>query len=153
MKKIIVIVVVLLLLAGGGFAVWKFVLSAGGGEAGQEGHGLSDLISSGPVFLDLDPFVVPVIRENRVVKYLSLGIKLELTGSAAENKVTEMMPYLRDAYLTRLHATLSRGDAALSSDVPKLKRQLMAESENLLGPDVVRDVLIGAVIEKEAPQQ
>jgi len=153
MKKIIIIIVALLLLAGGGFAVWKFVLSAGNGEAGQEGDGLRDLVSSGPVFLDLDPFVVPVIRENRVVKYLSLGIKLDLTGGAAEAKVKEMMPYLRDAYLTRLHAALSRGDAALSSDVAKLKRQLMAESEKLLGPDVVRDVLIGTAIEKEAPEQ
>ena len=153
MKKIIIIVVVLLLLGGGGFAVWKFMLSAGNGGAGEAREALSEMMNTGPVYLELDPFIVPVIRENRIVKYLSLAIKLELTNGAAEKKVKDMMPYVRDAYFTRLHATLSRGDTALNYDLEKLKTQLMAESEKLLGPNVVKSVLIEGAIEKDAPQQ
>ncbi|HLF59503.1 MAG TPA: flagellar basal body-associated FliL family protein [Alphaproteobacteria bacterium] len=151
MKKIIIIVAALLLLGGGGFAVWKMFFAGAKSETaaaeGQGEHGEK----TGPIFMDLEPFIVPVIRENRVVKYLSLSIKIELTGPAAEAKVKEMMPYLRDAYLTRLHTALSRGDPAQGYDAAKLKRQLMAESDKVLGEGLVHDVLIGAVLEKNNP--
>ena len=128
MKKIIIIVVALLVLGGGAFAGWKFFLSEDKSAAPAEG----EKESAGPVFLDMEPFIVPVIREDRVVKYLSLAIKLELAGPNAEAKVKEMMPYVRDAFLTRLHIALSRGDTGLNADTARLKRQLLAEATRSL---------------------
>lgn len=147
MKKLVIIIVALLLLGGGGFAVWKYFFKDGGPAEVQkpaEGEG------QGPIFVDMEPFVIPVIREDRVVKYLSLAVKLDINGPEAKKKVDEMMPYLRDAFLTRLHAVLSRGDPNQTYDAEKLKRQLLAESERVLGPGLVRDVLIGSVAEKKA---
>jgi len=146
MKKIIIIVVALLVLGGGGFGAWKFFMAGDKAETAAAPEQ-----NAAPVFMDLDPFVVSVIRDNRVVKYLSLTVKLEVAGPVAEAKVTKMMPYLRDAYMTRLHASLSRSDPALNYDVEKLKRQLMAESERVLGPGYVRNVLIGSIMEKRSP--
>lgn len=147
MKKIIIIVIALLVLGGGGFAGWKYFLSGDKSAAPAEG----EKENAGPVYLDMEPFIVPVIREDRVVKYLSLAIKLELAGPKAEAKVKEMMPYVRDAFLTRLHIALSRGDTGLNADTARLKHQLLAEAERVLGPDQVRDVLIGQAVEKSNP--
>lgn len=148
MKKIILIVVVLLVLGGGGFAVWKFML--GGGEKAAMSQA-QELQAAPPVYVDLDPFVISVIRGNRVVKYLSLSLKLEVAGPVAEAKVKKMMPYLRDAYLTRLHTALSRGDPDVTYDAEKMKRILLAESEKVVGPGYVRDVLVGTIVEKQNP--
>jgi len=147
MKKIIIVVIALLVLGGGGFAGWKYFLS--GDKSAAPAEGVKE--SAGPVYLDMEPFIIPVIREDRVVKYLSLAVKLELAGPNAEAKVKEMMPYVRDAFLTRLHIALSRGDTGLNADTARLKHQLLAEAERVLGPDQVRDVLIGQAVEKSNP--
>jgi flagellar FliL protein len=151
MKKIVIIVVVILLLAGGGYAAWKFLWSGKGGEspaaATEEGQQ-----QNGPLYIDMDPLIISITREDRVVKYTSLAIKLEVNGPAAKAKVEKFMPYVRDAFLKRLTVTLSRGDPSQPYDPEKLKRQLMAESENVLGPDMVKDVLISATAERTNPQ-
>lgn len=151
MKKIIIIVVVLLLLGGGGFAAWKFLWSGKGGEQPAAAEG-GQPQQSGPLFIDMDPLIIPVTREDRVVKYTSLAIKLEVASPAAKTKVEQFMPYVRDAFLTRLMVVLSRGDPSQPYDPEKLKRQLLAESEKVLGPDMVKDVLLGATAERVNPQ-
>ena len=152
MKKIIIIVVVILLLAGGGFAAWKFLWSGKGGESPAAAAGEGQPQQSGPLYVDLEPLIIPITREDRVVKYTSLAIKLEVNGPAAKAKVEQFMPYVRDAFLTRLMVVLARGDPSQPYDQEKLKRQLMAESENVLGPDIVKDVLISAAAERTNPQ-
>jgi len=151
MKKIVIIVVAILLLAGGGFAAWKYLWSGKSGEtsAAATGEGQQQ---NGPIYIDLDPMIIPITREDRVVKYTSLAIKLEVNGPDAKAKVEQFMPYVRDAFLTRLMVTLSRGDPSQPYDAEKLKRQLLAESENVLGPDMVKDVLISATAERTKPQ-
>ena len=151
MKKIIIIVVAILLLAGGGFAAWKYLWSGKGGAtpAAATGEGQQN---GGTLYIDMEPLIIPITREDRVVKYTSLAIKLEVTGPAAKAKVEQFMPYVRDAFLTRLMVVLSRGDPSQPYDPEKLKRQLLAESEKVLGPDMVKDVLLGATAERVNPQ-
>jgi flagellar FliL protein len=153
MKKIIIIVVALLVLAGGGFAAWYFYFK-GGGEAeapAPEGeHGAGEH-AAGAIFIAMEPFIIPVIHEDRVVKHMSLAVKLEVAGPAAEQKVKEFLPYIRDAFLTKLHTALSRNDVNQNYDASKLKRQLLAECEKVVGPGVVKDVLIENAVEKVNP--
>ena len=121
MKKIIIIVVAILLLAGGGFAAWKYLWSgkAGGQTSAPAEEGQQQ---NGPIYIDLEPMIIPITREDRVVKYTSLSIKLEVNGPAAKAKVDQFMPYVRDAFLTRLMVTLSRGDPTQPYDPETLKR-------------------------------
>jgi flagellar FliL protein len=147
MKKII-IVVVLLVLAGGGFAAWYFYFK-GGGEA--EAPAPEGEHAAGAIFVAMEPFIIPVIQEDRVVKHMSLAVKLEVAGPAAEQKVKEFLPYIRDAFLTKLHTALSRSDVNQNYDAPKLKRQLLAECEKVVGPGVVNNVLIENAVEKVNP--
>ena len=143
MKKIIVIVVVILALAGGGFAVWKFML---GGETEPETPAAED--GGGPVYVEMEPFIIQVIRENGVAKNVSMSIKLEVAGPGGEKQVEDSMVYLRDAFFKRLHATLSRSAVGASTDTAKLKRQLLAQADEVLGPGVVTDVLLGNTTEQ-----
>ena len=142
MKKIIIIVAVLAVLAGGGFAAWKFFLSEGSAPRETADH------PAGPIFISMEPFIIQVFRDDRVVKNVSLSVQVEVENPEAEAKVHESMPYLRDAYLRRLHATLSRGEIGENYDEAKLKRQLLAESDDILGPGIVTAVLIGNTVEK-----
>ena len=144
MKKIIIIVVALVLLGGGGFVVWKFFLSEE--PAGESEHVESDP-AAGPHFVDMEPFIIQVFRDDRVVKNISLTVQIEVAGPDAEEKVQEQMTYLRDAYLKRLHAAYSRGAVGQNYDEAKLKRQLMAQSEDILGPGVITAVLFVNTVE------
>jgi flagellar FliL protein len=151
MKKIAIIAVVVLLLGGGGFAAWKFLL--GGGKAGTETPEAAAPAAAGPTYLALDPFAVPVIRDDRIARQVILTVKLDLQDAAAKAVVTEKMPLLRDALLTRLHAMLSRGalESGQSFDAVRLKRQFLAECDRVLGKGVVREVLIEEATEKNMP--
>jgi len=142
MKKIVIIIVVLLVLGGGGFAAWKFFM--GGETVPQEAADHP----TGPIYVSMEPFVIQVFRDDRVVKNISLAVQIEVESAGAEAKVHESMPYLRDAYLRRLHAALSRGEVGQNYDEAKLKRQLLAESDDILGPGVVTAILIGNTVEK-----
>jgi flagellar basal body-associated protein FliL len=148
MKKIAIIAVAVLLLAAGGFAAWKFLL--GGGKPATETPEAAAPASATPTYVALDPFVVPVIRDDRVARQVALTVKLELQGGAAKTLVNEKMPLLRDALLTRLHAVLSRGglDNGQSFDAVRVKRQFLAECDRVLGKGVVREVLIEEATEK-----
>ena len=150
MKKFAIIAVVVLLLGGGGFAAWKFLL---GGKAGTETPEAATPASAGPTYVALDPFAVPVIRDDRIARQVILTVKLDLRDAAAKAEVNEKMPLLRDALLTRLHATLARGalQSGQSFDAVRLKRQFLAECDRVLGKGVVREVLIEAATEKNMP--
>lgn len=142
MKKIIIIVVAVLVLAGGGVAAWMFLLNGGAeSESTPAEHG------GGPVYVDMPPFIIQVIRESGVAKNVSIAIQLEVAGPEAEKQVKEQMVYIRDAFWTRLHATLSRGAVGSTYDAAKLKRQLLAQADDVLGPGVVTQVLIGNTVE------
>jgi hypothetical protein len=59
------------------------------------------------------------------------------------------MPYLRDAFLTRLHDLMGRRSRDGRTFAPEVvKRRLLAESERVPGAGVVRDVLVQGAFEK-----
>ncbi len=141
MKRVVLIAVVLL--ATGGLAFGAIELFGAGDVAPVE----SD--ARAPVFVTLEPFVVPVIREGRVVKQVSLTIILDLADPHAETEVAAKMPYLRDAFLTRLHDLMGRRSRDGRTFAPEVvKRRLLAESERVPGAGVVRDVLAQGAFEK-----
>lgn len=144
MKRVVLIVVVLLALGGLAFGAIQLF----GGKDLEP----VETAAPAPVFVTLEPFIVPVIREGRVVKQVSLTITLELAEPNAETEVAAKMPYLRDAFLTRLHGLMGRRRRDGRTFAPEVvKRRLLAESERVLGAGVVRDVLVQGALEKESP--
>lgn len=144
MKRVVLVVVAVLALGGLAFAAIQFF----GGEDVEP----VESAAPAPVFVTLEPFIVPVIREGRVVKQVNLTITLELAAPHVQTELAAKMPYLRDAFLTRLHGLMGRHRRDGRAFAPEVvKRRLLAESERVLGPGVVRDVLVQSALEQESP--
>ena len=145
MKMVIIIVAVLALLGAGGYAAYTFL------GAGEEPSAAAPEDGEKPAFIALDPFIVPVIRGNEIVRHVNLEITLELAPGVAEDDVNEMMTFLRDAFIKRLHGIIGRRHGRREDeglDMARIKRGLLADSARVLGPDIVRDVLIQSSFER-----
>jgi hypothetical protein len=118
---------------GGGFA--PLGLAAGGSPAPAQGVA--------PIFIPVDRITVAVFRDGEVAQHLIFILKLEITDRNASGVVIEKMPRLTDAFMRDLHALASAPSAAQDGlDMVQAKRRLLASSVRVLGPNVVRDVLI-----------
>ena len=95
-----------------------------------------------PVFVPIAPLVVPVIHAGEVRVHLVYVVQLEVGDAAAGARIAEMMPRLRDAYLRALAGMADRVGAGDPPDIERVKRSLGAASDRVLGPHVVREVLV-----------
>jgi len=163
MRMIIIGVVALLLLGGGAGAYFYFMqpaeASAGDGaesgdgghgeEAKKEDHGGDDGHGGGRgvQFVELDPLILPIIDNNGVNQVVSLVVALEVKDSWAAAKVEKMEPKLKDAYIQDMYGVLNE-HAALKGgviQVNKIKKRLNRITAEILGDDVVQDVLLQVV--------
>ncbi len=115
----------------------SFVLQATAPRA-EEAHPAP----SGPVFVPVDPLVVPVFHAGSVRLHLIYVVQLEAGDAAAGARIREMMPRLRDAYLRALAGIADRVGSGSAPDVERVKRSLTAAGERVLGPHVINGVLI-----------
>jgi hypothetical protein len=114
--------------------------SSGHGDA----HGAAPEASDGqPVYLELEPFIVPVIRNNQVESHLAWQFTLEVADSHGAGKVKAEMPRLTHAFLGSLYLLAQRPDMAdATSDINRLKARLTLVANNVLGPGIVTGVLV-----------
>ncbi len=97
---------------------------------------------AGPIYVPVDPLVVPLIRGSDVRRHLIFVVQLEVADAAAGARVREMMPRLRDAYLRALARLADRQDDTAPPDLERVKRGLATASGQVLGQHVVLDVLV-----------
>jgi len=103
----------------------------------------------GPIFVNLPIFQIPVIEHDRVTRRVSVGIALELVEGVTEDTVTPKKPLLIDAYLSDLYAVFAqRADASRVADDRLVKARLQQIADRILGPGVVRQVLIQQLFEQ-----
>ena len=117
---------------------------------GKKGFGLGNLFGEGDAeYYTLQPFTVPIVRDGRIAKHVSLLITLETRGLANKDKILEARKRLRDSFLRDLHGVMSiRRKDGRSFKTSVLKKRLMAVSKRVLGEDIVRDILIELVLER-----
>jgi flagellar basal body-associated protein FliL len=115
----------------------------------QKGETPLTVVEAGAVYVDLEPFAVPVFHDNRLIKQITFAITLEVSGPEGEAEVVEKMVYLRDAFLKSLHRLVHwNARRGQSFDADMVKRRLLADCERVLGPGVVRAVLIQGAFEQ-----
>ena len=96
-----------------------------------------------PLFLDMDPFLIPVIRGGRVRAHFMVVIKLEAIGTDQVSEIHAVRYRLADAFLRDLNAVLSvRGADGRTVRATTIKRRLQMICDRVVGDGVVRDVLI-----------
>ena len=97
-------------------------------------------------YLQLKPLNVPVITASGLSQQVSLLVSLEVPYGT-KDKVKEMVPKLTDAYLRDLYGAFGSGEVMKGNDVDvnAVKRHLTEDTDKVLGPDKVHDVLLRAV--------
>ncbi|MAS87925.1 MAG: flagellar basal body-associated FliL family protein [Micavibrio sp.] len=105
---------------------------------------------SGPVFVELDRLTVPIINQNGISQTVSMLITVEAQDQAMADKITNMKPRLKDAFIQDMYGAFSR-QAALQGGVIKvdvIKARLNKVSQKVMGPDIISDVLLQAVMQR-----
>jgi flagellar basal body-associated protein FliL len=111
------------------------------GEASTPGSSL--------LFYKLDPFVIPVISRESVVRHLTVVATLHLADADIRNKVRAQLPLLRHAMNASLYEMVSiqRQDGKLPP-AAAIKQRLLQVSREVAGKDAVRDVLMESIFER-----
>ncbi|MGQ0662614.1 MAG: hypothetical protein ACT4P2_03300 [Pseudomonadota bacterium] len=102
------------------------------------------------LFIRMNPMVVPFLRPNgEVSRQMSFVFVLELADESVRDAAYQGMPRITDAFMRDLHVLAASPRAAERGiDFVRLKRRLLASALGILGPDVVRDVLIEHAMER-----
>lgn len=97
----------------------------------------------------LEPFAVTVFRDERVRGLLALDLTLELSKAERRAAVEQVMPRLRDRYLTALMQFASnRVDVTRPVELEALTALLQAVTDEALGRAVARVLIGGAMVRK-----
>lgn len=99
------------------------------------------------VYIDLKPLVVPVIDDRGLTKQISVVVSLVVPYAKAE-EVEAMMPRLTDAYIGDLYNLFGSGNAMMDGDivdVGAVQAALTEKTGKILGPDMVKEVLLEVV--------
>ena len=141
MKRLLIILVPILLVAGGG--AWWFMNQAPDDPESAEAPVEA---APKPSFVKIDPFILPLIRQNKVVRFVTLVITLEMPIEDATLKVELVKPRLMDALFTELHSLFSMKIVRdQGPDSPLIKQRVKLVSERILGPGTVNAVLVQGV--------
>lgn len=99
-----------------------------------------------PRFIDMDPLVIPIFAEDRVVAAIQIQLKLETMGAANESHLNAIKPRLSDAFLRELYAFIPRlVQKGGQLDVLAIKRRLQMIADNVAGPGRISGVLVQSV--------
>lgn len=161
MRLVIIGVVALLVLGGGGAAAYFFLLKkpaeASVGEEGAEGadeHAEKEESKDkkgehggGSQFVELEPLILPIVDNEGVNQVVSLVVSLEVGSAEDAAQVEHMAPKLKDAYIQDMYGVLNRYAALKGGvvQVAEIKKRLNKISNDIMGEDVVHDVLLQVV--------
>ncbi|MDP1641943.1 MAG: hypothetical protein Q8L59_07135 [Phenylobacterium sp.] len=115
-------------------ALLPFVLAAGpavaaGGKAADK--------AGAAQYIDISPVALPVTMGDRVVNYIFVGVRLNLTAMANVQKLREREPFFRDALVRAAHRTPFTGKTNFTTiDVDRLKAVMLKEAVRLGGKDI-----------------
>lgn len=95
-----------------------------------------------PISVRMDPLVVSLQRNGVVEKHVGFVVVLEVPSITAQTRVQDLMAKLTDAFVVDLNALASLpGAVDKGIDAEALRRRLLASSNRVLGPDVVRNIV------------
>ena len=104
---------------------------------------------SGPTFVKLPLFNIPVIEGDQVTRQITVGVALELAEGLKANSIDEKKPEVIDAFLRDLYAMFAqRSGTSRIAIQASIKQRLTQTAERVLGPGLVRQVLVVELLER-----
>lgn len=92
-------------------------------------------------YVDLQPVGLPIVHNRRLVNYVFVYVRINLTSSANVAKLREKEPFFRDALVRAAHRTPFTHPSDLSQlDVPRLNATLARDAAAIVGPGQIRSV-------------
>jgi flagellar FliL protein len=88
-----------------------------------------------------------MVDANGFNQVLSLVVAIEVADPKDQEKVTNMMPRLQDAFIQQMYGEMNDQGYVKNGviQVPKLKGRLNAIADEVLGEDLARDVLLQVI--------
>jgi len=121
------------------------------GEGGTEGAPAPAML--GPTFVKLPLFNIPVIEGDKVTRKVTVGVALELVDGVKPDSIDEKRPVVVDAFFRDLYTMFGQ-----RSQIPRIavegsiKQRLARTAEQVLGPGIVREVLVLQLLERPVLQ-
>ena len=136
MKRLLKILIpALVLLFGAAGAAW-YVLTGQGMDVLAEVE--QKVFRSDPGYLELDPFVVPVLQRGQVTHHLTIRMGVELKKENYVKAAKALRPKLMDAVVRELQGLYSmRIVLEQGFDMPLVEERLLSASERVLGRENV----------------
>ena len=145
--KRLALVLVLLVAAAGGASWWFFLRDPGEAEAVQATA--EDPGGPRQRVIELAPINLPIIRQGQVILHLSLVVGIELHQPMHFKKIERVLPRLRDAIFSELHAVFAlRTIQERGYDLPFVRDRLVQAGGQVLGAGLVRSVLIKSLAKR-----
>lgn len=144
MKKLLIAVAFVLLLggAGGGYLVFF--------HGAKQDAAVEAPPPPPPEYMKLDRFVVPILRDGTVDGYSRLEVTLEITDFVTRKEIERVVPRLRNAIQSDLHAYLplrrAQGIGA-TGDVEGMRKRILQVVEKQTGKGKVTGVLLEEIID------
>jgi hypothetical protein len=124
-----------------------------GGAATAASHGAAPAPAAGSgQYVDISPVGLPVVYERRVVNYVFVTVRVNLTGNANAMALREKEPYFRDALIKAAHRRpFTRLDDFTSLDENAIRAVMTAEATRIAGPRQIANVQVtGQTSQKHA---
>jgi hypothetical protein len=100
-------------------------------------------------YVELQPVGLPIVAGGRLVNYVFVYVRLNLTAGADVARLRDKEPYFRDALVRAAHRTPFTVPTDYNRiDRARLIAAVMRDAQAIAGPGAVRSV----VVTSEAPQ-
>jgi flagellar basal body-associated protein FliL len=140
LRKLILLIVALLAVGGIAGSVWLFLL--------QPPESEGEVVAAEPdvfpkTYIPTEPVHIAFVQRDGVRRRLIVFLTLEVEQRGRNaSRVHQALPKLQEAFWRNLNAEPLPGAETGAIELTAVKERIRAESEKVLGPDVVTDVLI-----------
>lgn len=146
-KTLFLLLGFVLLLGGGAGAVWRFAPGMADKALALIGHHEQSVaaVSNRPVFIDLPEMALTLPNAGHP-RQMRIKLSVELAQGTSQQQAAEALsPRVYDALLTYLR-TLRDGEVDGGLGLDRLRADLYRRLELVVGPGVLRDVLITSLV-------
>ena len=98
--------------------------------------------------IDLEPLTVPIIKDGEIARFLIIHILVEARPGPGEAVIQAKIPYILDAYITYIHALAALDIKPGVADRQFLKERLLVKTKEIVGGDIVVDLLFRNIFER-----
>ncbi len=149
MKKFLVIFASLLMICGASTSTLKFMeLGPFATKKAVEEVVKEDEDFVKSIFIDMEPILIPIFKDNAPAAKIQIQIKLETKSTENAIKIQRMMPRISDTFVQDLHGFMPRMLKDRERiDVFILKQRLKLISDRKFGKGLIEDVLVQSVVD------